>query len=259
MSTNQAQPPTGSTAQQPPTQQQVSPQPPGQQASTPPQPKKATWTGFAGKTLWDWLNLIAILLVPLMIGVFTLAITIQQNQTSQRQYESDQKIADDQQQSATLKAYFDNITDLMLNHGLQKAHPNDGIAIIARAQTLTTVRGLNGDRKGALIRFLYEANLIGSGRLVQGSLVSYPAIVSLADADLSKANLYEADLREADLEAADLRGADLRGADLRGADLIGTHATPDQLAPARYLKGAKLPDGSTYPSQSYLISNHTEP
>ena len=29
------------------------------------------WTGFSEKKAWDWLNLLGVLLVPLMIGVFT--------------------------------------------------------------------------------------------------------------------------------------------------------------------------------------------
>src|SRR5216684_370186 len=124
---------------------------------SPPPKKKSAWTGFRGKTLWDLLNLMAVLLVPLMIGVFTLAITIQQNQISQNQHENDQRIADEQQQATTLKAYLDDMTDLMLNHGLGQSKSNEEVRIVARAKTLTALRGLNGDRKGTLIRFLSEA------------------------------------------------------------------------------------------------------
>src|SRR6266851_7585928 len=99
---------------------QVQPPVTTQQAPVIPPPKKSR-TGFAGKTLWDWLNLMAVFLIPLMIGVFTLAITLQQNQISQKQHDSDQAIASDQQQATILKAYFDDMTDLMLNHGLRQS------------------------------------------------------------------------------------------------------------------------------------------
>src|SRR5712691_5237162 len=56
------------------------------QASVNTSPQKRNWTGFTDKTPWDWLNLIGVLLVPLMIGVFTIATTIQQNQISQQQF-----------------------------------------------------------------------------------------------------------------------------------------------------------------------------
>jgi hypothetical protein len=53
-----------------------------------------------------------------------------------------------------------------------------------------------------------------------------------------------ADLRGADLSMANLEGADLSGADLSGANLRGAQITPDQLAQAKALTGATLPDGT---------------
>ena len=69
-------PPTGPIARQPQNQQI------GQSSATPQQPpasppKKSTRIGFAGKTPWDWLNLfVGMFLIPLMIGVFTIASSI---------------------------------------------------------------------------------------------------------------------------------------------------------------------------------------
>jgi len=280
MSTDQAQP---STTQSPSNSAQLSvPQP--EQAPVKPLPQKRKWTGFAGKTLWDWLNLMAVLLVPLMIGVFTIATSIQQSEISQRQHESDQAIADSQQQAVILKGYIDDMTDLMLNHGLAQSDPqkDEVVVIVARAKTLTALRGLNGDRKGALLRFLWEAKLIG-GTInpgpppYDGNL--YPAIIHLYDADLSganlsgailyganlsganlsRANLSRAGLNGANLSYADLSYADLSEANLSGAYLTDAKVTKEQLAQAKYLTEATLPDGSTYPSQSYPIPNHTEP
>jgi uncharacterized protein YjbI with pentapeptide repeats len=85
---------------------------------------------------------------------------------------------------------------------------------------------------------------------------------NLADADLSNAEgLYEkgtklwkrgaglihANLSNANLEGANLEGANLEGANLEGANLEGVQGlTDDQLAAARSLKGATMPNGQKY-------------
>jgi Pentapeptide repeats (8 copies) len=88
----------------------------------------------------------------------------------------------------------------------------------------------------------------------------YQAILDHADlhkANLTGADLYNvflegaqlraADLEQADLSDADLTGADLRDADLSWADLQGAHVTKQQLARAKSLQGAIMPDGSKHP------------
>lgn len=254
-----------------------------------PQKKKDTWIGFADKTLWDWLQL---LLIPVLIAAGGAWFQIQQHNT-------DIQIAADQQQASTLKAYLDDMTDLMLNKGLRRSTPDDEVSIVARAKTLTTLRSLDPERKRALLQFLYEAKLVGASEFhgVQGPI--YTPVFSLNDADLSDANLREiglmgADLEgvtlsranleetglqsvflrsanlsntslmgayliKADLEDTNLSGARLSGADLSGADLMIATVTKEQLAQAKSLKDTVLPDGSTYPSKSYPIPNHTEP
>jgi uncharacterized protein YjbI with pentapeptide repeats len=73
----------------------------------------------------------------------------------------------------------------------------------------------------------------------------------LYEADLREAELKWIELREAKLKRADLRGADLRGADLEWADLSeanleGAGVTEEQLAQAKSLKGAIMPDGTKH-------------
>ncbi len=52
------------------------------------------WTGFARKTLWDWLQL---LIIPLVLAVaallFNFANTRTERQIAQQRYEQDQQIA----------------------------------------------------------------------------------------------------------------------------------------------------------------------
>ena len=246
---------------------------------TPQLKKKGAWIGFSDKTFWDWLNLVGVFLIPLMIGVFTIATTIQQSQ-----------IATDQQQAATLKAYLDDITDLMLNHGLRQSKPGDDARIVARAKTLTALRGLDGNRKGALIEFLFEANLISLPDPKVAINKANSPIITLHLADLKNSNLsglflYGADLHDTHLDNADfsnsildndnisitylvqanfsntrLVNADLSksalfGANFSGANLKGALVTPEQLAQAKSLTNATLPDGSKYPSKTYPIPN----
>ncbi len=76
------------------------------------------------------------------------------------------------------------------------------------------------------------------------------AILENADlrgANLMKANLGAAILKNADLREANLREANLEGADLRVANLTMAQGwTKDQLAAARSLEGATMPDGQKY-------------
>jgi len=180
-----------------------------------------------------------------------------------------------------LQTYLDNIQDLLLNHNLLGSKPNNGVAILARARTLTALRGLDQQRKGRLIQFLYEAKLIGfrdnTGTTFNRTINLYganltaaelsganlsSADLSLADlsgADLRSATLYQASLYLTDLSLADLSGADLENAnltaaelsgailsdaDLRGANLNGArHLTQQQLDQVSSCMGARLPQG----------------
>lgn len=67
---------------------------------------------------------------------------------------------------------------------------------------------------------------------------------SLQDANLKDANLKEASLEGASLQRVNLEGANLNGAILEGTNLEGASVTTDQLAVAKSLKDATMPDGT---------------
>jgi uncharacterized protein YjbI with pentapeptide repeats len=76
-----------------------------------------------------------------------------------------------------------------------------------------------------------------------------PAILSGADfsrAWLVGTNLSKTSLDEADLSEAVLRGANLEGANLKGANLSHAYVSEEQLAAARSLAGATMPNGQKY-------------
>ena len=64
--------------------------------------------------------------------------------------------------------------------------------------------------------------------------------------NLEGANLEGANLYGVDLSGADLFRANLSDADLSWADLTGANVTPEQLAIAKSLEGATLPDGTKH-------------
>jgi uncharacterized protein YjbI with pentapeptide repeats len=99
---------------------------------------------------------------------------------------------------------------------------------IARARTLSILRRLDGDkeRKGSVVRFLIDAELIQGLDLLKGANLTGVDLqhVSLSRADLSEvnfsgANLLGVNFEEADLSSVNFSQADLSHAQLQGAKL----------------------------------------
>lgn len=219
------------------------------------QPTKTTYEYQPGKTLWDWLQLLGVLAIPLVVAGATLLFGIQQAQ-----------LANDQQQQALLETYLDHMSTWLIDKHLRESQPQDEVRNVAHAETLSILRKLDPDRKVILLKFLYDSGLIGvfqAGGEVEKSVTvifltgaDFRGVqlrkAFLFEADLSGADLSDADLRDADLFGVDLSGADLSRADLSGADLSGAsllHAqvTSEQLAQAKSLKDTIMPDGSIHP------------
>jgi hypothetical protein len=150
---------------------------------------------------------------------------------------------DQRAQAEALQEYFEKMTELVREHKLRtRPHPYDDVRILARAQTLTVLRGLDPTRKRVVLEFLRELRSVIMNEHDLGDVRVYPRVVGLRGADLTNASLRgvqlistdrkepvsmegaileSADLRYADLKRADLRGANMRSADLRGACLWG--------------------------------------
>lgn len=206
-------------------------------------------TGLKGKTLWDWLQLLGILAIPLVVAGATLFFGIQQANLANQRHVADQQSALDQQQATILQTYINNIQDLLLNHNLLKSKPSDEVAILARARTITALQGLDPGRKGRLVQFLYEAQLIGFQGDKADKYKLHNKIIDLSLADLSypgsndgiynRANLPGADFSDANLSGANLIGANLIGANLNGAILWETQLDATDLSYA-HLSLARL-------------------
>ena len=196
-----------------------------------------SWTGVSGKDLWDWWQL---LLLPIGLAIGGFVFNRKQSETSfkisEQVHQTDLQIADDQQREAALEGYLDHMSELLLEQNLASLQSKSDVREMARVRTLITLRRVEKYRKGLLLQFLHEAGLINKDK----------TIIDLYGADLSGADLSGADLREANLTETNLSGADLSGANLSGANLNGAKVTATQLATAKSLLEAIMPDGSRH-------------
>lgn len=201
------------------------------------------WTGFGShphptspqrdipyRSLWDWMEL---LIVPLIIGVAAYWFSqIQQNRDI-REVQTDRELAEDardhdwqmardHEEQQVLENYYDRMAELLLEHDLRaESEANEAVRSIARARTLTVLDNLNSVRKGLVLRFLHESNLISGRR---------PVI------DLNRADLSEADLTALSLSGAHLAGTNLSRSKLKGADLSQANLTQANLSGADLMK-----------------------
>ncbi len=200
------------------------------------------------------------LLVPLMIGVFTIVTTMSQMNLAQQQREQDLKIAkenrdkderieesrrtaevkaqEDQQMHTVLAAYLKDMTELMLYRNFTLT--DKLMATVVRGKTLTTLGQLDGKRKDHLVRFLYEAQMISGGQ---------PSI-DLTGADLSgvdftnyklngvsfvKCNLIKAIFDETSLQGVDFQNAQLSTTSFAGSILTNVSFEEANLTNASFI------------------------
>ena len=194
-------------------------------------------------------------------------------------------VPDQSSQEATLQAYFDQMSILLLDEGLDGAFEGGAkgdreVRTLARARTLAALEGLDPAHKRQVMLFLVDASLVQNrpgedpvvsliGADLEGVDLTYSApsdaqpYASAPVPDLSSADLTYSDLSGANLSGIVMLGTRLVGTDLRGAHLNGTvlydanlsganleHATGTTADPldgqAASLKGAIMPDGRKY-------------
>jgi uncharacterized protein YjbI with pentapeptide repeats len=191
------------------------------------------WTGFGDKTLWDWLQLLSALAIPVVLAAAGLWFTAQQDQRQvaieDQRAEAERELAEQRAQDEALQAYLNQMSTLMLERKLLEAKPGDPVHTLAQARTSTVILRLDAQRNESVARFLTDSGLAVSSEASPRLLGE----IALSDATLSGAHLPNADLSNADLSGADLSGAFLRYAHLRYADLSNAN-----------LRGADLSSGA---------------
>ena len=198
-----------------------------------------------GKSLWDGLNLLGILGVPLIL--FIMGTRFQKSQQEQ---------ADKEAREEVLQLYFDRISALLIEKNLMAIADQGDDALpryktlleaslnVIRARTLAILRRFDNDpkRKSSIIRFLAEAEIIGKLQLnLNKADVSY---INLSSTDLGKAQLFGANLSKSNFMSANLKNADLRITNLKEANLIGAYLEEAKIGGSNligaYLQAAQL-------------------
>ncbi|MBG1243346.1 pentapeptide repeat-containing protein [Nostoc sp. NZL] len=204
-------------------------------------------TGFADKTLWDFIQLVGPSFVLAVLGLYVSWSV----ENTQRDIETNQY------QQKALENYITEMTTFIVEHDIfgvgfpkkEKDRQSDKtpfqrsdiltkeLKSIAKAKTLTTLLllKLDRDRRDLLLYFLREADLCCITIPKSSNEVHLLQGIRLPGANLREADLTDANLSQAHLEFADLRDAKLAGANLTKANLHGTDLRNTQLNKA-YLK-----------------------
>ena len=210
----------------------------------------------------DWLELLVVPVSLTLLGAFfTLSSQNSQTQIAEDNRKQDLQIADNKQRDEVLKNYLDSMKALLLDKD-HPLHTDQESQHIARTLTLTSLKQLTNaqkkseqkadeqkkseqkvntydDRKGLVVRFLLESQLI------QSSSSGKTPIIKLEPANLSYADLEHADLTHANLRGVDmshtlihgfLKEANLSNTTFREADLIKADFTRANLKEADFTK-----------------------
>ena len=199
---------------------------------------------WGGKSVWDWISLLP---VPIFTAWITAQVAIhtsnKQIEISTRQneiFEQREQVQENRNQQALLNEYQKDISRLAEQQLLAKEDGFEVIKTSARAKTLNVLEALDGKRKGKLIQYLADAQLIevdnpiinlGRANLSDADLKTTSLIRAdlsntlLSDSNFWGANLIEADLSGAILVKANFEKATLEGANFKEADIEGTNFT----------------------------------
>jgi uncharacterized protein YjbI with pentapeptide repeats len=168
-------------------------------------------------------------------------------------------LAEDRIKENALQIYLNRMSELILDRKLRESKLGDVVQYSARLQTLTVLRSLDGNRKGQVVRFLYDAGLIGNvEEPVAGKWRILEAIIDMRGAELNgisklgslrgvnltgtfltSANLSFSDWEFAKLSYAHLQYANLTNTNLCEANLSATDLTNTNLTQTA-LFGANL-------------------
>jgi uncharacterized protein YjbI with pentapeptide repeats len=230
-------------------------------------PEPPAWTGFGkstkddkiepAKTLFDWLDL---LIIPLSLGL--LGWLYKEAEKSQAERSEKEK-----SRNESLNSFFNVITDLQQKNDLS-GNPSNQAKAMAKTRINMTLSQLDGARKGQVLQFLYESDLIDvspklkllganfneaildqivlGGSEIRGAFFKNTSIkdanlngiifnsCNLENANLSgslvvNSNFAYTNLRNSKMKNMDLTTVEFEGADLTKADLRGSKIKQSQL------------------------------
>jgi hypothetical protein len=215
------------------------------------------WSGFQKKSFWDWLQL---LIVPLMLalGAFYLSSAADFR---------DSQIAQERKQQEILTDYFSKMQGLIVETKKSKQTPgskesNSEERLLlefrptAKALTLSVLEQLDGKRKGKVITYLAESQLI---TVDNNKLYPQPEIkldgANLKEIVLENVDLYgiidmknkdqiingikinNANMKGANLSKVNLFKSNLMGSNLQNATLKNVDFTGSTMVDSRFING----------------------
>jgi pentapeptide repeat protein len=164
-----------------------------------------SWTGITTKTLWDWLQLLGVLAIPVVVGFGAGWFTTRQGKIADAENKANQR-------ETALQAYIDKMSELLLHEKLRDSAEEDEVRKVARVRTLTILPRLDAKRKYHVLQFLYESGLIDKDR----------CIIDLSGG--GSKGVYGADLDGVNLVGVTLSGASLHGVKLHNATIIAAES-----------------------------------
>lgn len=191
------------------------------------------------KYVWDWLEL---LIVPLVISLaailFDVSIKNKDREIADKKRKQDLKISEarnrearerniDQYQENRLLDYFSKIEALLNRPNFQEylaqANDIDPLPISIKklqstyiSRTLTTLRTLNGTRKGLLLKYLFDNDLItGENPFIKLDYADCSYTKIRRNTSFLDSNFKNVDLPKSNLNMIELIGADLSRTDFK--------------------------------------------
>ncbi len=201
------------------------------------------WTGLADKTLWDILQFACTAAVPIVLAVWSTQQAERSKALEEQNRQQNQRLNDDNQHARIMSEYLDAMTKYLLEDSAKNPDKTIKADMLARARTLNTLSQLDPVRKGQLLKFLYEARLVGRCKIdaTKGDAKDcQPKKLDLTDAKLDNVDFEKPiPLPGVDLTGALLQDARLTGIDLTGAQLQKASLTRADLSDAQ-MKNAQL-------------------
>jgi uncharacterized protein YjbI with pentapeptide repeats len=214
------------------------------------------WSGFQKKSFWDWLQL---LIIPLMLALGAFYLN---SAADFRDYQ----IAQEQKHQEILTDYFSKMQDLIVEtkkiketSGYKESHPKDKEANLlpefrstAQALTLSVLEQLDGKRKGKVITYLAESQLITVdnnkpytqpeinlyGANLKGMVLNDVAQVETVDKKPLGVAIRGANMTDSTIKNVRLFvGSQLRESDFSRANLTDVYFTNANMSQAKFFKG----------------------
>lgn len=243
-------------------------------------PKTRITKGCFNHSLYEWLTLLSTLFIPLVVGILTVVLPLQQQNLSERQNENSKTIASnnrlqemeliyDQQKQIILNIYEQDLCNLIFKYSSISTsnytniniddddnESDQRVSLVIRTKTLHAIRQLDPARKILLIQLLMDSgvqNRINISHADFSSLIFPPGSlynqlqfvnVIARNISLKLVHLYQSNFSYSILEDSSFHGSNCSYADFSYTSLQRTDWTNTDVTQATFnytnLLGAKI-------------------